>query len=195
MPLTIIDESTALLLVDLQEGLAAAPTAPQSGKEVIQRAAVLAEAFRSTNRPVVLARVTLTADGSDAPPGRIDASRAPRPMPSGWDQIAGELADHATDIGVVKHTWDAFIGTGLELELRRRSVTQVVLGGLMTSGAVESTARTAHDLGFSVTLPRDVMADRNVELHEHALEEIFPRLGHVTTCDRVIAALGQATAD
>ena len=51
--------------------------------------------------------------------------------------------------------------------LRRRGVTQVVLTGVATSVGVESTARSAYDLGYNVTLVVDAMTDRDADAHRH----------------------------
>ncbi|RKN42318.1 hydrolase [Streptomyces hoynatensis] len=177
MALTTLDPRTALVLIDLQKGIAAAPTVPHSGSEVVARAVELAGAFRAHGLPVVLVRVSFAADGSDALPGRTEAAGAAGARPEGWDTLVEELAGHAGDILVTKHNWGAFHGTDLDVQLRRRGVTQVVLGGIATSIGVESTARAAYAHGYHVTLATDAMADMNAEAHHNSLDRIFPRLG------------------
>jgi nicotinamidase-related amidase len=61
VPFTTLDPKTALVLIDLQNGIVAAPTTPYSGTEVVARAAAFADAFRAHHAPVVLVRVTNTA--------------------------------------------------------------------------------------------------------------------------------------
>ena len=51
MALTTLDAKTALIVVDLQQGIVALPTAHSTG-EVVERSAVLAEAFRRHGLPV-----------------------------------------------------------------------------------------------------------------------------------------------
>ncbi len=109
--------------------------------------------------PVVLVRVTAAADGADAVPGRTEAPRRRRSLPEGWDVIVDDLAGHPGDIIVTKRNWGAFYGTDLDLQLRRRGVTQIVLAGIATSIGVESTARAAHEHGYHVTLATDAMTD------------------------------------
>ncbi|MGP3937960.1 isochorismatase family protein [Nonomuraea sp. KM88] len=60
---------------------------------------------------------------------------------TGWDAIVDDQIGHPGDITVTKRAWSAFYGTDLDLQLRRRSVTQLVLAGIATSSGVESTAR------------------------------------------------------
>jgi nicotinamidase-related amidase len=83
----------------------------------------------------------------------------------------------------------AFLGTSLDDYLRRRGVTQVVLAGVSTSGGVESTARSAYDLGYNVVLVVDAMTDRDADAHRHSIEKIFPRLGEADTTGSVLKLL------
>jgi nicotinamidase-related amidase len=54
---------------------------------------------------------------------------------------------------------------------------------------VESTARSAYDLGYNVTLVVDAMTDRDAEAHRHCVEKIFPRLGETATTSEVLRLL------
>jgi nicotinamidase-related amidase len=175
--LTTLDPRTALVVIDLQNGIAGAPTVPHTGPEVVSRAVELADAFRARRLPVVLVRVTFAADGSDALPGRTETPSGGRAMPEGWDTIVDALAGHDGDILVTKRNWGAFHGTDLDVQLRRRGVTQIVLCGIATSIGVESTARAAHEHGYHVSLVTDAMGDMNADAHTNSVERIFPRLG------------------
>ena len=190
MALTTLDPRTALVLVDLQQGIVANPTVPHSGAEVVARAVELAEAFRAHALPVVLVRVSFAPDGGDALPGRTEVAAAARRTP-GWDTLVEELTGHAGDIRVTKHNWDAFHGTDLDVQLRRRGVTQVVLGGIATSIGVESTARSAYAHGYHVTLATDAMTDLNAEAHANSLARIFPRLGECGSTAEIIELLAR----
>jgi nicotinamidase-related amidase len=90
---------------------------------------------------------------------------------------------------VTKQRWGAFLGTTLDEYLRQRGVTQIVLTGIATSIGVESTARSAYDLGYNVALVVDAMTDRDAGAHGHSVEKIFPRLGETTTTDDVLQLL------
>lgn len=70
MALTAIDPNPALVVIDLQKGLSAVPTA-QPIAEIIQRAARLAQAFRRHGLPVVL------VNASGRAPGRTEAGPSP----------------------------------------------------------------------------------------------------------------------
>ncbi|MCU1620769.1 MAG: putative hydrolase, partial [Modestobacter sp.] len=86
----------------------------------------------------------------------------------------------------------AFHATDLDLQLRRRGITQIVLAGIATSAGVESTARAAHEHGYSVTLAVDAMTDLDAEMHRHSVAKVFPRLGETGTTADVLALLAAA---
>ncbi|MDV9172553.1 isochorismatase family protein [Streptomyces sp. W16] len=193
MALTTLDPRTALVVIDLQGGVVGAPTQPYSGPEVVARTVELADSFRAADLPVVLVRVTFAADGADAVPGRSEQQRpSGAARPEGWDVIVDELAGHPADIHVVKRNWGAFHGTDLDVQLRRRGVTQIVLTGIATSIGVESTARAAHEHGYHVTLATDAMSDLDPVSHAHSVERIFPRLGETGTSAEILELLAKS---
>jgi nicotinamidase-related amidase len=190
--ITTIDPTTALVVIDLQNGITAMPGAPVPTAEVVKNSVALAEAFRERGLPVVLVNVTFAEDGADVMPGRTDGGQAPRQLPAGWDQIIDDLAGHPGDIRVTKRNWSAFYGTNLDLHLRRRGVTQIVLTGISTSIGVESTARFAHEHGYHVTIATDAVTDSNADAHQNSVERIFPRLAETGSAADILAALPAA---
>lgn len=92
---------------------------------------------------------------------------------------------------MTKRTWSAFHGTDLDLQLRRRGVTQIVLAGLTTSIGVESTARAAHEHGYHVTLATDAMADLDLEAHHNSIQRIFPLLGQTGSTTEIVEMLAK----
>ena len=192
MALSTLDPRTALVVIDLQGGIVGAPTQPYSGPEVVARTVELADAFRAAGLPVVLVRVSFAEDGADAVPGRTEQQRAGGgARPEGWDVIVDDLAGHPADIRITKRNWGAFHGTDLDVQLRRRGVTQIVLTGIATSIGVESTARAAHEHGYHVTLATDAMSDLDAVSHAHSIERIFPRLGETGTSAEVLELLAK----
>jgi len=182
MPLTKLDDNSALIVIDLQKGVAGLPTVHPTG-EIIGRAARLARAFRERGLPVVLVNVTGVA------PGRTDAGPRKFSFPPDWTELVPELEQHPDDHLVTKQRVGAFHGTSLDDYLRRRGVTQVVLTGVSTSAGVESTARSAYDLGYHVTFVVDAMTDLDADTHRHSVEKIFPRLGETGATDSVLKLL------
>jgi nicotinamidase-related amidase len=182
MPLTTIDASAALIVIDLQKGVVGLPTAHPT-TEIIARTAQLARAFRSAGLPVVLVNVTGRA------PGRTDAGAPKFSLPPDWTDLVPELERQPGDHLVTKQRVGAFLGTSLDGTLRQLGLTQVFLTGVATSAGVESTARSAYDLGYNVVLVVDAMTDRNADTHSHSVEKVFPRLGETDTTDRVLELL------
>ncbi|NNN00636.1 MAG: isochorismatase family protein [Acidimicrobiaceae bacterium] len=182
MPLTSLDPVTALVVIDLQKGIVESATVHPI-EQVLDNAALLAEAFREVDLPVVLVTV------AGAAPGRTDQPRPLAQRPADFDQLVDRLAQHETDHRVTKRTWGAFTNTGLEALLRDRAVTHVVLSGVATSIGVESTARQAHELGFNVTIALDAVTDRDADAHRNSVERIFPRLAESGTTSQIIGLL------
>ncbi|MEI9986744.1 MAG: isochorismatase family protein [Aliidongia sp.] len=146
MPVTTLDPKTALVVIDLQKGIVSLPTAHPT-EPVVQHAAALAEAFRRRGLPVVLVNVTGVA------PGRAEQARGTGQFPADWAEFVPALSRQPQDHVVTKRTWGAFTGTDLEQHLKTLGVTQIVLAGVATSIGVESTARAAHELGFTSPSP------------------------------------------
>ena len=184
--ITLPTASTSLILIDLQKGIVARQFAPYSGEAVLAKGKELARRFRVAKAPVVLVNVAFAPD-------RTDALKAPveRPMqappggfPEDWSELADGLAQ-ASDLKVTKRQWGAFYGTDLDLQLRRRGVTTVVIGGVATNMGVESTARAAHEHGYAVVLAEDAATTFSAEMHAFAFEHIFPHLGRVAKVDEI----------
>ena len=182
MPLTKLDTTTALIVIDLQKIMLGLPTVHPVG-EVVNQAAVLADAFRRHRLPVVLVNV----DGGA--PGRTEQAFRMQEFPAGWTDLLPELNQQPEDRIVTKQTWGAFTNTDLEEYLKKQGVTQVVIVGIATSAGVESTARHAFELGFNVTLAVDAMTDMNADAHTNSITRIFPRLGETGTAQQIIDLL------
>lgn len=183
MTATTLDPKTALVVVDLQKGIVDLPTAHPSA-DIVAKSATLADAFRAKGLPVVLVRVTGGA------PGRTDGAQRSGQPAADWADIVPELGPRDGDIVVTKQQWGAFYGTDLDLQLRRRGVTQVVVTGIATSIGVESTARSAHEHGYHVTVVTDAVTDMDGGAHANSIEKIFPRLGETDTTEAIVKLLG-----
>jgi len=182
MPLTHLDKTPALVIIDLQKGIVSVPTIPTVHPiaGIVQQAATLATAFRARGFPVVLVNVAGRA------PGRTDAPRPDVTPPPDYADLVPELNPQPTDHRITKTRWGAFHGTSLDAYLRDLGVTQIVLSGVATSIGVESTARAAYDLGYNVVLATDAMTDRNAAAHTNSVTLIFPRLGETTTTPQLL---------
>ena len=187
-PLTLEAARTALVLIDLQQGIVGMPVAPHDAKDVVSRAAQLATKFRQLGSPVVLVRVSFSPSGGDALKQPVD-SPMNRQRPEGWDRLVPEIGNDDRDIHITKHQWGAFYGTELDLQLRRRGVQTIVIGGISTNFGVESTGRDAFERSYALVFVEDAMAGPSVEAHKFATTTIFPRLGRVRSTQEVLSAL------
>jgi nicotinamidase-related amidase len=188
-PLTIDPKTTALVLIDLQMGIAGRPVVPHDSKTVISNAVSLAERFRSLGSTVVLVRVSFSADGRDRVNRPVDVAFPGGTPPAGWDEIVPELGPQDSDLIVTKRNWGAFYGTDLDLRLRRRGIETIVLGGIATCFGVESTARDAFEHNYGLVLAEDAMSNMDADAHHSSIQEIFPRLGLVRSTAEIQKAL------
>ncbi|WP_114239718.1 isochorismatase family protein [Dyella sp. C9] len=187
MAVTTLDPHTALIVVDLQKGLAGAPFM-HPFDAVVANSVALIEAFRARGLPVVLVNVSGTA------PGRTERPRPSLPQGEDWTDLLPELNRQPGDVVVTKTTWGAFASTDLETRLKSRGVTQVVVTGVATGTGVESTARQAYELGFNVTLAIDAMSDVRPEAHDYSIAHVFPRLGETGTTQAILLLLPARTS-
>jgi ureidoacrylate peracid hydrolase len=88
-----------------------------------------------------------------------------------------------------KCTLCGFNNTNLEKLLKDAGVKQVAIAGFLTNFCVESTARTAYDKGYAVTVIKDATAANSTEEQTYAEEKIFPLLGQTLTVDLFLSQL------
>ena len=135
MPITTLDPNSALVVIDMQKGIVTMPAAHPTA-DVLANVVRLVDAFRSKHRPVVLVHVGWAPDGADAVTSRNQVPRPASTLPPDFFEFADELhADPARDILIHKRQWGAFYGTDLDLQLRRRGITNIVLCGISTGPA------------------------------------------------------------
>ncbi len=184
---------TAIVVIDLQKGIARMPGAPIASATVIANAARLLSAARRAGAQPILVHVGGSPDGADRLHPAADQSmqRSATPAPD-WSDLIPELGRQPADIVILKRQWGAFYGTDLDLQLRRRCLATIVLCGIATEIGVESTARDAYERGYELVFASDAMTGIHAEGHANSLERIFPRMGRVRTTDAIVAALEAA---
>lgn len=179
-PVNLDPTRSALVLIDLQQGILGMPLQPHAAAELLSRSQVLAARCRQAGALVVLVRVAFAAAFADAPPQNVDEPmpQAMASLPAEWSELAPGLYQDG-DLVVTKRQWGAFTGTGLDQQLRRRGIDTIVLGGIATNFGVESTARHAWELDYHVVLAEDLCSSRSAPLHAMAVESVFPRIARV----------------
>jgi len=187
---TLIDRSkTALVVIDLQKGVVGRQTAPYAADIFVKNAAAIADAFRKCGMPVFLVRVAFSPDGKDALRPHVDGPAPVLTLPPDWTELVSEMGPKPGDFVITKHQWGAFYGTELELELRRRGLTTIVLCGIATNIGVESTARFAFEYGFHQIFVEDAMSALSAEEHTTTVTKILPRIGLVRKTQEILADL------
>ena len=186
--LTLDMKTTALVLIDLEEGIVGLPLAPRPGPEVVKNAIPLLAAFRQRKATVVLVRVEMAELLNLPVDSPMRPSNAPPPPPEA-SRLVSEVGPEPGDFVITKRQWGAFHATELDQQLRRRGIKTIVLGGIATNFGAESTARSAVEHGYELVLVEDVMTSVSAEAHEFAIRNIFPRIGRVRSAAEVIEAI------
>lgn len=182
-------QKTAMVVIDLQKGIAAMQSEPYPAAKVIDNTSRLLAEARKKELPVFLVRVTPSKDFKDALRPVSETSFQMKGYDPAWSEYVPELNLQPTDFQITKHQWGAFYGTELDLQLRRREIGTIILCGIATNIGVESTARYAYELGYSQIFVQDAMAARSKEEHEFPLKYIFPRLGLIRDTKDVLEAI------
>jgi nicotinamidase-related amidase len=191
--IAITPATTALVLIDLQRGITSGKTVPHTTAEVVAHGAKLAKACRAAGVLVVLVRVEVGPSGVLFPVVTADVPRAPFSVPEGWADIVPELGPERGDVVVTKHQPNAFFGTDIDIQLSRRGIRTILLGGISTNVGVEATARAANERGYNQIFVEDAMAAREADLHDFPTRRYFPTIGCVRSTDDVLAALAAVT--
>jgi len=189
--LIINTQKTAIVVIDLQNGITQIPGEPISTKAVIDNSAELVKASRKRSMPVFLVRVTPSPDLKDALHPISETSFKMTGYNPSWSEYVPELNIQPSDFLIIKHQWGAFYGTELDLQLRRRGIDTIILCGIATNFGIESTARFAFEYGFNQIFVSDAMTARSKEEHEYPIKYIFPRLGLIRTTAEVLFSLSK----
>lgn len=183
-------EMPTLLIIDMQQAMASAAAGPRNNPEAERNIAILLQRWRDAGAGVVHVRHISTKPGSLFWPGQPGV------------QFQEELAPLPGAHVVEKNVTDAFINTGLERWLRVRGVDRLVIVGVSTNNSVESTARSAGNLGFQSTVVADAtFAFGKVdyagtqrtpdEVHAMALANLNGEYATITTTANLLQSLAR----
>ena len=184
-------QSTALVLIDLQKGILGCTLAPTTADELLARGQALAERFRAAKATVVLVNVAFSADGGDMLRQRVDEAPAMPAggFPAGWSEFPPGLMQPG-DLLITKRQWSAFYGTELDLQLRRRGIRSIVLGGVSTQIGVESTARQAYEHGYELLIVKDATTSSVAEGNAMSMKHVLPRIARLVQSDDITLKRG-----
>jgi nicotinamidase-related amidase len=188
--LDIDKTKTALVVIDLQKGIASFPAAPHDSKTVVSNAAKLADAFRRNKMPVFLVHVISSEAERLNPVSDEQFQRPGPPRAKDWAEFMPEIGPKEGDVIITKKQWGAFYGTDLDLQLRRRKLETIVLCGIATNYGVESTARFAYEFGYQQIFAEDAIASMTADMHNASINYVLKRMGRVRSTEQILQALG-----
>jgi nicotinamidase-related amidase len=184
---------TVLLPVDMQQAFDG-PSWPRRWNTAVDRngQAVL-DAWRSCGLPVIHVKHDSVKPGSTLAPGQPGNAFRPGFEPHGGEPI------------VSKSVNSAFIGTDLDLRLKRLGIRRVVVFGITTDMCVSTTVRTGANLGYEMILVEDacdcfdlpdgqggtIPARTSHQVHVATLGFEFAK---VVTTEEIVKALGSSAA-
>jgi nicotinamidase-related amidase len=186
-------ENAALLVVDMQLGFDDPAWGARNNPMAEANVAAVIAAWRAARAPVIHVH-----HDSPQPAGRLrpgEPGNAPKPEAA---PLQGEPVYR-------KSVNSAFIGTGLEADLRARGIEALAIVGLTTNHCISTTARMAGNLGFATYVVADVTAtferpglDGRLrpaeEVHDAALSDLQHEFAEVVDTQRVLAALAVRAA-
>ncbi|HRE21710.1 MAG TPA: cysteine hydrolase family protein [Rhabdaerophilum sp.] len=138
-----LNSRVVLLPVDLQRAFDAAPWPPRNNPAADANGLALLAAWRRNGWPIIHVRHDSVEPNSTLRPG--EPGHAFRP---GFEPPASEAL-------VTKSVNSAFIGTDLDLRLKRLQAEAVVAFGISTDMCVSTTVRTGANMGWRMILAAD----------------------------------------
>jgi nicotinamidase-related amidase len=187
----MIDLTNAVLLpIDMQQSFDHTPWPQRWNTHVDANALSVLKAWRKTRRPVVSARHDSVEVGSTLRRGQQGNQFRP-----GFEPLADEYV-------VSKSVNSAFIGTDLDLHLRRMGAKTIVTFGIATDMCVSTTIRTGANMGWSFIMVEDACdcfdlpgADGHIipakTMHDAHVATLGFEFCKVVTTKQLIAALEQ----
>jgi nicotinamidase-related amidase len=135
--------NAALILIDQQKGIHHPKLGRRNNPHAEERMVELLAHWRGTARPVIHVQHMSRSPDSVFWPEQSGVEFQERFMPLRGEQL------------IQKQVPDAFCLTTLETVLREAGIEQLVIVGVATHNSVESTARTAGNLGFDTWVAQD----------------------------------------
>lgn len=143
---------------------------------VVKKTAGVLDSARSKGLPIVYTRVCFQAGHSDLVVSNplfgavaqfgalVDGERGA--------QIIDELRPQPGDLVVSNNRVNGFVNSSLDFVLRNRDINTLILTGVATNITIESTARTATDLGYRAIVLTDCVSADSQENHDAAIRTL-----------------------
>ncbi|MBN1191731.1 MAG: cysteine hydrolase [Dehalococcoidales bacterium] len=201
IPKTIDPEKMALLLIHWQNSVAArggirSGVMPErlADAQTIEHSQEVLRASRGKKMLVIFINACFRPGSPEMPSIRlqsaVDNARAEAYLKGTWGaENIEELKPSDNDIVINNFSSSGFCYTELDLILRNKGITHLVLSGVATNWAVESTARDGSNRGYIVYTLGDCCNSLNQEMHDWTLKNILPALGAVLDSKTYITSL------
>ncbi|MFT2017585.1 cysteine hydrolase family protein [Streptomyces sp. 796.1] len=174
--------SSALLVMDVQRDIV---DVARADADYLARVRTAIDAARDADIPVIYVVIALR-------PGFPEVgtrNKALTAIARAGHYVAGapgteihpQVAPLPGDVVITKRRASAFSGSDLDVVLRARGITSLVLTGIATSAVVLSTLCQANDLDFDLTVLADACLDLDPEVHRVLVERLFPQWAEVLT--------------
>jgi nicotinamidase-related amidase len=137
-----MSNDTALLVIDVQNGMFAEDDPVYQGSELLATIGDLLAKARAAQAPVIYVQHN-GGPGHPLEPGSAGWPIHPAIAPADGEPVVG------------KATPDSFHETMLQAELEARGIAKLVVAGIQTECCVDTTCRRASSLGYQTTLVRD----------------------------------------
>lgn len=180
-------EKSALLVLDMQDYFLqpAAHAYIPSAEAILPRINSLVQAYNSLSLPIFFTR-------------HLNQPQNARQMAIWWQDLISAsnplsritaMLDTSAGEVIIKSQYDAFFETNLDVLLRKRGVSQVVIGGVMTHLCCETTARSAFMHGYEVFFLIDGTATYHETFHRATLLNLGHGFATLTLVKEITAAL------
>jgi nicotinamidase-related amidase len=177
--------TTALLVMDMQMGILG--RLPQQGAEIVKKIAGAIKIAREKDIPVIFVRLGFQKGLPEISPANKTFYALKNQLNDAnfetFMQVHPGLGINDDDIIVNKKRVSAFSGSDLDMILRAKNISHLVLTGIATSGIVLSTLREAFDKDYQLTVLSDGCADIDEETHQFLTGKLFPKQATVITID------------
>ncbi len=156
--------NTALLLIDMQNE---ASFNIQDMNPALDNAALVLQACREQNIPVLYSRHVHRPDGLDASLDEPVPENGPIAYCQGTPaaEISTRVRPLPHEPVIDKHRWSSFYSTDLDLLLRAQGVKSLIIGGFVTDGCVLNTVYDAFFRDYRIILVKDMAAASSPAAH------------------------------
>lgn len=169
--------ATALIVIDFQNEYFSGKMPIPDGLKALNKSKTLVNFAHQHKIPVYFVRHIGPANG----PLFAEGSK--------FAEFHKDLQPSSADTVITKATPSSFVGTELDKDLKQKGIKTLIVAGLMTHMCVSSTARDAVPLGYSVIIPEDATATRDLATWDHKV------IDHATLQRAALAGVADVFAE